>query len=82
MKAGLEKIAGLLSVWLLPVALLGILLSAACGSEPQVAEQDRAADEEKAPAFELPAARGGVMSLSQLLDGREAVALVFYRGFF
>ena len=82
MKTRLEEIARSLPAWLLSAALLGILLSAACDSEPRVAEKKQVADEDRAPAFELPAARGGMMSLSQLLDGRKAAALVFYRGFF
>ena len=69
-------------IWLVSAVLLGAPLMATCGSEPQSADQDQTPDEEKAPSFELPAARGGTMSLSQLLEGRDALALVFYRGFF
>lgn len=36
----------------------------------------------RAPEFSLPAARGGTVSLSGLLDGKDGAALVFYRGFF
>ncbi len=82
MKTRLKQIARSLTAWLLSAVLLSAILSAACGSESQVAEQDRAEDKEKAPTFELPVAQGGMLSLSQLLDGREAVTLVFYRGFF
>ena len=82
MKAGLRYRGRSLLVWLVPAVLLSVLVSAACGSEPQAAERKLAPDEEKAPSFELPAARGGMTSLQQLLDGRDALALVFYRGFF
>ena len=71
-----------LPAWLMCAVLLGLLVTAACGSEPQAAEQGQRTDEEKAPSFELPEARGGMMSLSQLLEGRDGLALVFYRGFF
>ena len=37
---------------------------------------------EIAPAFELRAAGGGSVSLSAMLEGRTAAALVFYRGLF
>ena len=37
---------------------------------------------ETAPDFDLPAAGGGTVSLSQMLDGKRAAALVFYRGLF
>ena len=37
---------------------------------------------ETAPAFDLPAAGGGAVSLSKLLEGRKAAVLVFYRGLF
>ena len=37
---------------------------------------------ETAPAFDLPAAGGGAVSLSKLLGGRKAAVLVFYRGLF
>ena len=37
---------------------------------------------ETAPAFDLPAAGGGAVSLSKLLEGRKATVLVFYRGLF
>ena len=37
---------------------------------------------ETAPAFDLPAAGGGAVSLSTLLEGRKAAVLVFYRGLF
>ena len=36
----------------------------------------------RAPEFSLPAADGGTVSLSGLLDGKDGAALVFYRGFF
>ena len=71
-----------LTGWLVPVVLLSALILAACGSEPQVAEPDRRTNEEKAPSFELPEARGDMMSLSQILEGHDAATLVFYRGFF
>ena len=82
MKNRLEEIARSSSAWILSVILLGVMVAAACGTEPRAAERERAPDEEEAPSFELPEARGGMMSLSQLLEGREAAALVFYRGFF
>ena len=82
MKIRLEHTRRLLPAWLMSAVLLGFLVTAACGSEPQVAEQGQRANEEKAPSFELPEARGGMLSLSQLLDGRDGLALVFYRGFF
>ncbi len=68
--------------WLMSAVLLGFMIMAACGPEPQPAEQDQGTNEEKAPSFELPEARGGTVSLSQLLEARDAAALVFYRGFF
>ena len=37
---------------------------------------------DRAPAFTLPAADGTTVSLSALLDNRDAAVLVFYRGFF
>ena len=82
MKIRLEHNRRLLPSWLVSAVLLGFLITAACDSEPQVAEPDRRANEEKAPSFELPEARGGMMSLSQILEGRDAATLVFYRGFF
>ena len=82
MKNRLEEITRSLSAWIPLAVLLSVLISAACGSESPSAERERAPDEEKATAFELPEARGGMMSLSQILEGREAAALVFYRGFF
>ncbi len=82
MKTRWARIVRWLPAWLMSAALLGLMAMAACGSEPQAAEPDRRANEEKAPSFELPEARGGMLSLSQILDGRDAAALVFYRGFF
>ena len=82
MKIRLEHTGRLLPAWLMSTVLLAFLISVACGSEPQVAEQGQRTNEEKAPSFELPEARGGMLSLSQLLEERDAVALVFYRGFF
>ena len=35
-----------------------------------------------APAFELPAVGGGSVSLTQILEGRTAATLIFYRGLF
>ena len=37
---------------------------------------------EIAPAFELAAGGGGTVSLAELLDGKRAAVLVFYRGLF
>lgn len=82
MKTGLKSVRLSLPTWLMSAVLLGFLITAACGSEPQAAEQGQRTNEEKAPSFELPEARGGMLSLSQLLEGRDAAALVFYRGFF
>ena len=82
MKTGLESVRRPLPSWLALAALLGVLITVACGSEPQATEERPDPNEEQAPSFELPAARGGMMSLSQLLDGRDALVLVFYRGFF
>ena len=82
MKNRLEHTGRSLPAWLMSAVLLGFLIAAACGSEPQAAERQQRPDEEKAPSFELPEARGGALSLSQLLEGRDAAALVFYRGFF
>ena len=82
MKNRLEHTGRSLPALLMSAVLLGFLITAACGSEPQVAEQGQRTDEEKAPAFELPEARGGMVSLSQLLEGHDGLALVFYRGFF
>ena len=82
MKIRLERLLSSLPAPLAFAALLGVLLSAACGSDTQTAEQESGPEEAKASSFELPEARGGMMSLSQLLEGRDALALVFYRGFF
>ena len=82
MKTGLKSVRRSLPSWLALAVLLCVLITVACGSEPQAAEESVNPYEEEAPSFELPAARGGMMSLSQLLDGRDALALVFYRGFF
>ncbi|MFQ6026731.1 MAG: hypothetical protein ACE5Q6_04355 [Dehalococcoidia bacterium] len=35
-----------------------------------------------APDFALPNARGQTVNLGQLLEGQDALVLVFYRGFF
>ena len=82
MKTRLEGLLSSLPALLAFAAILGVLMSAACGSEPQAAEQESRPEEAKAPSFELPESRGGMMSLSQLLEGRDALVLVFYRGFF
>ncbi len=82
MKTELESVRRSLPSWLALAVLLGALITAACGSEPRAAEDRPDPNEEEAPSFKLPAARGGMMSLTQLLEGRDAVALVFYRGFF
>ncbi len=82
MKTRLDGLLNSHLAWFAFAILLGALLSAACGSDPQAADKESGADEEKAPSFELPEARGGMMSLSQLLEGRDGLALVFYRGFF
>ena len=37
---------------------------------------------ETAPPFDLPAAGGGTVSLSDLLEGKRAAVMVFYRGLF
>ena len=82
MKTGLQYRGRSQLIWLVSVFLLSALAMAACGSEPQATEEIPDPYEEEAPSFELPAARGGMKSLSQLLEGRDALALVFYRGFF
>lgn len=82
MKIRLENTGRLIPAWLMSAVLLGFMITAACGSEPQAAERQQRPDEPKAPSFELPAARGGMTSLEQLLEGRDGLALVFYRGFF
>ena len=82
MNIRLERAGRLLPAWLMSAVLLGFMIAAACGSEPRAAEQGQGSTEEKAPSFELPEARGGTLSLSQILEGRDAAALVFYRGFF
>ncbi|MXY22099.1 MAG: hypothetical protein F4Y49_12300 [Dehalococcoidia bacterium] len=82
MKTRSASIVRWLTGCLMLTVLLSALIVAACGSEPQVAEQGQRTNEEKAPSFELPEARGGMMSLAQLLEGRNGLALVFYRGFF
>ena len=53
-------------------------LLAGCGSD---ADKGVSVDE-RAPAFTLPAADGTSVSLGDLLEGRAAAVLVFYRGFF
>ena len=82
MRNRLADVSSLPLAWLAPVVLLGVLALAACGSEPRAAQPNQAPEEEKAVAFELPEARGGMVSLTQLLEGHDAAALVFYRGFF
>ena len=79
MKTRRGQFVGSPMLWILSSLLIAILLSVACGSEPQAADSS---SRENAPSFELPEARGGMLSLSQLLDGRDATALVFYRGYF
>ncbi len=55
-----------------------VTLLAGCGSD-----SDKGVSvDERAPAFTLPAADGDPVSLSDLLEDRAAVVLVFYRGFF
>ena len=51
-------------------------LPASTGSKPEASEG------KAAPDFSLPASTGTFVSLSQLLSGRDAAVLVFYRGFF
>ena len=82
MKTGFQYRGRSLLIWLVSVSLLIVMTISACGSEPQAVEERPDPNEEVAPSFELPAAQGGMKSLSQLLEGRDAVALVFYRGFF
>lgn len=36
----------------------------------------------EAPAFALMSATGKTVSLGELLDGRDAAVIIFYRGFF
>ena len=60
---------------LLTLAVAVLAAFSGCDSEA-VSPGDRA------PAFTLPAADGTSVSLSDLLDGRAAAVLVFYRGFF
>ena len=78
----LEETLHSISAWLVSAIFLGFLITAACGSEPQVAEQRQGPTEEKAPSFELPEARGGMMSLRNSWRDATGLALVFYRGFF
>ena len=66
---------GVFSKAVLPLAAAALVAVAACGSNA-VSPGDRA------PAFTLPAADGTTVSLSALLDNRDAAVLVFYRGFF
>ena len=62
---------------LLAAAALAVL--AGCGSD---SDKGVSVDDERAPAFTLPAADGEPVSLSDLLEDRAAAVLVFYRGFF
>ena len=59
-------------------AVLVLALTAACGSgnggEPLSAG-------DTAPGFTAPASGGGNVTLASLTSGRDAVVVVFYRGF-
>ena len=51
-----------------------VLLTAACGeSQP---------DNDRAPDFSLPDARGQEVVLADLVREHDAVVVIFYRGFF
>ncbi len=80
------------------VALLAVLFAAGCnsGSAAPVADaslfgtpvsvtptvEASVPESALAPDFTLASATGESVSLGDLLDGREAVVIVFYRGFF
>ena len=60
------------------LAAAAAALLAGCGSD----SGKGVSVDERAPAFTLPAADGEPVSLDDLLEGRAAAVLVFYRGFF
>ena len=71
--------------WRAPLLVLMVtfVLLACAGDAPQ--EQDTGAtplEGDTAPDFSLTGADGQLVTLSQLLQGHQAVVLVFYRGFF
>ncbi|MBM3948254.1 MAG: hypothetical protein FJ312_03250 [SAR202 cluster bacterium] len=64
------------AAWFLLVLLAVVVpFVLACG-------EDAAPQAEKAPAFSLVSSEGAEVSLDNLLEGRDAVVLVFYRGVF
>ncbi len=87
-----------LTLMLAAVALLAAVAAAACSSSPAAPLADASSfptaegftptveasvpDGPLAPDFALTSATGQSVSLADLLDGREATVIVFYRGFF
>ena len=60
-------------------AVLALALTAACGSGNGGGEPLSVGD--TAPAFTAPASDGGNVTLTNLASGKDAVVVVFYRGF-
>ena len=65
---------------LIVLSLLFPIVALSCNGDSEPTEQP--AVNIPAPDFELAAAQGGLVSLSDTLDANEAVVLVFYRGHF
>ena len=58
--------------------------AAAVSTAPSATAQASNEEPQRSPApmFELPSTQGGALSLTDLLEERDAAVLVFYRGFF
>ena len=67
--------------FLIVISMLFPVIALSCngGSEPTPAQPSGGIP---APDFELAAAQGGLVSLSDTLEANDAVVLVFYRGNF
>lgn len=63
---------------LIVLSLLFPVIALSCNGDPESA----AGSTTPKPDFELAAAQGGLVSLSDTLDANDAVVLVFYRGNF
>ncbi len=64
------------------IAVANAILLALVGLSLILAGCSGAKEREKAPLFNLPSADGRQVSLAPLLQERDAVVIVFYRGFF
>ena len=66
---------------LIVLSLLFPFIGVACTNEPNRPPSQAVSDTPK-PDFELAAAQGGLVSLSDTLEANDAVVLIFYRGHF